>query len=139
MVDVLLRIHVAEATLSKETSPDHAPGRVCHVAEASHFESVDDAVVGVGALRDFEAGCTVGLQLILGVLDYSGVITRQVALLSQERWVREKNVGLARGERTFDHGDNLIGRSSQKLISNSILALLLSHMRHRLRDLLCRG
>ena len=126
VIDVLLIIHVAQATLSEESCPDHIPCSPSHVAEACHFEGVDDTVVGVRAIRNFEARRAVGLQLILCVLDDPVVVTWQVTLLAKEWWVWEENIGVSSDERALDHGYNLVWSSLQKFVSQSILALFVS-------------
>ena len=75
MIDMLLGVHVPQAALLEETSPDAVPRGPCHMPKTGHFQGVDHAVVGVGAVRDFEARRAVWLELFLIIL-YDPAVVR---------------------------------------------------------------
>lgn len=68
VIDMLLRVHVPQAALLEETSPDAVPRGPSHMPKTGHLQGVDHAVVGVGAVGDFEARRAVWLELFLIIL-----------------------------------------------------------------------
>ena len=50
MIDMLLGVHVPQAALLEETSPDAVPRGPCHMPKTGHLQGIDYAVVGVGAV-----------------------------------------------------------------------------------------
>ena len=92
------------------------------------------------AVRNFEAWGAEGLELLLVVLNDAAVISGQIALATKEGRVWEENVRLSARKRAFDHCHDLIGRALEKLLTISLLLLLICHWlsvsNTALRDLL---
>ena len=68
MIDMLLGVHVPQAALLEETSPDAVPRGPGHMPKTGHLQGVDHAVVGVSAVGDLEARRAVWLELLLIIL-----------------------------------------------------------------------
>ena len=79
VIQVLLRVDVAEFALTEEACPQNVPSCVGHMSKACHFECVDHTVVCVRAIRHFESWCAVRLELVLRVLNDARIVTRQVS------------------------------------------------------------
>ena len=124
VINVLLTVHVFQSALLEETCPDHVPAWTSHVFETCHLQRVDHTVVGVRTIGDFETWSFVRLQLVLGKLYDSRVVLGEISLLPKERWVGEEDVWIPGREWALDESYNLIGWTSQILISECMLTLL---------------
>ena len=128
VVNMLLVIEIAQTALSEQASPDDIPSWSLDVAEACHLESIDDTIVSMRCLTDPEARHAVGFELLLCVLYDARVVAGQVALLAEERWIREEDEGLSGWEWRLDHRNDLVWRSPQEFVSDCILSLFVCHV-----------
>ena len=124
---MLVVVHVSQPTLPEETRPTDVPSSAGNVPEPGHFKRIDNAVVGVCTVRNFETWRAVGFQLLLVILDDAAVVSWKFPLLSEEGWVGEKNVGFTSRKGTLDHGYDLVRRPAQELSPYGQLALLVGH------------
>ena len=96
--------------------------------ESGHFQRIYHTVVSMCRVGYLETWCAIGLKLFLIVLNNPGKISRKSSLLSKEWRIRKKDNRFSCGEYTLDHRHSLVGWPCQVFLTNSYLALLLSHV-----------
>ena len=74
VIYMLLRVHVPQTALPEETGPDDIPSGPSHMPKAGHLQGVHHAVIGMSAVRNFEAWSAIWLKLLLVELNDPAIV-----------------------------------------------------------------
>lgn len=107
VIELLIDIHILELAWPDQPSPETIPLSTLREPEASCFEGVDYAVVGVRRTVDFKSQSRERLQIILSELLDAFFLARSRHL--KERWIIEKDCWLTTWNATVHQCYDIIG------------------------------